>query len=306
MIYTVTMNPALDYRIYTEQINHGKINWSEREELHAGGKGINVSAVLHSFGVETTALGFVGGQTGEMLCRFLDQDKIANDFLRVRGLTRINVKVREKKSETDINGAGPEVTQKDLDRLVEKLVQVPENSVVVLAGSVPSSLSQESYSYILESLQGKDLRIVADTAGRLLKGILKYRPWLVKPNREELSELFGVMVENCSQAYELAQELIRMGARNVIVSLGEDGAIFMSDQGKKERAASYFGCVKDTVGSGDALLAAFLAAKESGANDRQALSLGVAAGCATAFRSGLASAAETRLLMENGILKKIE
>lgn len=305
MIYTVTMNPALDYRVYTDQINHGAINWSEREELHAGGKGINVSTVLHSFGVDTMALGFVGGQTGETLCRLLEQDKIANDFLRVRGLTRINVKVREKKVETDINGAGPEVTQKDLDRLAEKLMQVPEKSVVVLAGSIPASLSQDSYSYILELLKGKDLRIVADTAGRLLKEILKYRPWLVKPNREELSELFGVTIENCSQAYKFAEELLRMGARNVIVSLGEDGAIFMSEQGGKERVASYFGCVKDTVGSGDALLAAYLAAKENGANDRQALSLGVAAGCATAFRSGLASAAETRLLMENGILKKL-
>lgn len=305
MIYTVTMNPALDYRIYTEQINHGEINWSEREELHAGGKGINVSTVLHSFGVDTMALGFVGGQTGEMLCRFLDQDKIANDFLRVRGMTRINVKVREKSAETDINGAGPEVSQKDLDRLVEKLMQVPEKSAVVLAGSIPSSLSQDSYSYILESLRGKDLRIVADTAGRLLKDILKYRPWLVKPNREELSELFGVAIEDGSRAYELAEELLRMGARNVIVSLGADGAIFMSENGIKERAASYYGRVKDTVGSGDALLAAFLAAKESGASDRQALALGVAAGCATAFRSGLASAAETRLLMDNGILKKI-
>lgn len=305
MIYTVTINPALDYRIYTEQIRHGEINRSEREELHAGGKGINVSSVLHSFGVETTALGFVGGHTGEMLCMLLDQNKISNDFLRVRGMTRINVKVREKQAETDINGAGPEVLQKDLDRLVEKLEQVPEKSVVVLAGSIPSSLPQDSYSYILKSLQGKDLHIVADTAGRLLKDILKYRPWLVKPNREELGELFGVTIENCSQAYELAEELLRMGARNVIVSLGEDGAVFMSEHGIKERVASYYGRVKDTVGAGDALLAAFLAAKENGASDRQALELGVAAGCATAFRSGLASAAETRLLMDNGILKKI-
>ncbi len=305
MIYTVTINPALDYRIYTEQIRHGEINWAEREELHAGGKGINVSTVLHSFGVATTALGFVGGQTGEMLCRFLDQEKIVNDFLRVRGMTRINVKVREKNAETDINGAGPEVSQKDLDRLIEKLEQIPETSVVVLAGSVPLSLPQDSYSYILKSLQKKNLRIVADTAGRLLKDILMYRPWLVKPNREELGELFGTKIEDCSQVYEWAEELLRLGARNVIVSLGEDGAVFMSENGTKERAASYYGRVKDTVGSGDALLAAFLAAKENGGSDRQALEVGVAAGCATAFRSGLATAAETRLLMDNGILKKI-
>ncbi len=301
MIYTVTMNPALDYRVYTECLYHGLINRSEREEIHVGGKGINVAVVLKSFGVPATAMGFIGGLTGEMLRRALEQEKIEGDFLRVRGLTRINVKIREKEAETDINGAGPDVSLKDLKRLAEKLMQIPDGSVVVLSGSIPATLPKDSYECLFDALCGRDVRIVADMAGAQLNQIIKYRPWLMKPNREELGEIFGEEVKDPLQALTLAEKLLTKGAANVIVSLGEDGAIFVSESGERVATPSYFGNVKDTVGSGDALLAAFLAGKESGANNSQALALGVAAGCATAFRSGLATAAETRLLMENGI-----
>ena len=286
MIYTVTLNPAIDYVMRADSINFGATNRSGSEELHLGGKGINVSAVLVELDEESTALGFVGGFTGEYLENGLKSLGIKTDFVHISGgNTRINVKIKSEK-ETEINAKGPSVTESELSSLMDKLGGVKSGDTVILAGSVPSSLPSDIYEKILERLDGCGVRFVVDAEGALLLKSLKYRPFLIKPNLFELSQIAGRELKSDTDVENAARELQKMGAVNVLVSLGEGGAILIDENGKTHRASAPKIVPVDTVGSGDSMVAGFLSGVKNGYE--YALKLGVAAGTATAASAGLA------------------
>lgn len=295
MICTVTLNPALDLRLQLPALEQGKINRALSENLVPGGKGINVSLVLRSFGVKSFVTGFAAGGSGEILRDLLHKKLIPCDFLMVKGMTRINVKIRAQE-ETDINGAGPEVSLAAVRALAESLSGEGDISTLVLAGSLPRSLPKDAYAVFLQSFRREGIRIVADVSGKALEGILPYSPWLVKPNLDELGEVFGVRIEGREQAFSFARKLRGLGARNVIVSLGGEGALMVDEAGKEYYVPAFEGVCVDTVGAGDALLGAFLAGCEQGMSLRESLELGVAAGSATSFRDGLATAEEALTL----------
>lgn len=284
-VYTLTLNPALDYVVRAERFEPGKINRTTGESISPGGKGINVSLVLREFGVESCALGFAAGFTGEEILREVASRGVACDFVRVAGTSRINVKVRAGE-ETDINAGGPSVSEEDVAALEAKVRALPAGSLLVLAGSVPASLSKEVYGRLTEAA-GEGVRVVVDAQGDALRSAVARGVWLVKPNIEELGELFGVRVEERAQVDACAAELRRMGAQNVLVSMGVRGALLYAEDGQVHFVAAPAGAGIDSVGAGDSLLAGFLAAKLSGESDREALRRGVAAGTATAFRLGL-------------------
>lgn len=286
MIYTVTLNPAIDYVMRANSINLGETNRSSGEELHLGGKGINVSLVLRELDEESTALGFVGGFTGEYLENGLKSLGIKTDFVHISGgITRINVKLKSTR-ETEINAKGPSVTEDELSSLMEKLDGARSGDTVVLAGSVPSSLPSDIYENILESLDGRGVRFVVDAEGELLLRSLKYRPFLIKPNLFELSQISARELKDDADIEKAARELQKMGAVNVLVSLGEGGAILIDENGKMHRASAPKIPPVDTVGSGDSMVAGFLSGVKNGYE--YALKLGVAAGTATAASAELA------------------
>ena len=286
MIYTVTLNPAIDYVMRANSINLGETNRASGEELHLGGKGINVSAVLRELDEESTALGFVGGFTGEYLENGLKSLGIKTDFVHISsGITRINVKLKST-LETEINAKGPSVTEDELSSLMEKLDGARSGDTVILAGSVPSSLPSDIYENILKSLDGKGVRFVVDAEGELLLRSLKYRPFLIKPNLFELSQISARELKDDADIEKAARELQKMGAVNVLVSLGEGGAILIDENGKTHRAPAPKITPVDTVGSGDSMVAGFLSGVKNGYE--YALKLGVAAGTATAASTGLA------------------
>ena len=298
MIYTVTFNPALDYILRVGQLCPGKLHRAESDVFAVGGKGINVSRVLKNLGVHSVATGFIAGEVGDVICRMLDGQGVAHDFIRVGGQSRVNVKIKGRE-ETEINGRGPDIPPAALAALAQKLAAAPAGSILVLAGSVPASLPQTAYEQLLTAIGRKDLRIVADASGALLLGALPFRPWLIKPNRDELDETFGLHMRSVDEALAYAQKLRAMGARNVIVSMGGGGALMAAESGTYYQSV-FQGEVVDTVGAGDSLVAGFIAAKEAGEGDREALRYAVAAGCASSFREGLAEQADIRALLSRG------
>ena len=297
MIYTVTLNPSLDYIMQAEAFAAGKVNRSQAERILPGGKGINVSRVLAELGVPSVALGFAAGFTGAEFLRFVGEFGVGADFLPVSGMTRINVKIRAGE-ETDINASGPAVTEENLRSLGQKLAAAPKNSVLILAGSAPASLASDCYARLLAFGKRSDLRIALDASGKLFADSLALSPWLVKPNLEELEELVGETLASRAEIVRAARRLHARRVRNVIVSLGGEGALLVAEGGAEIFVAAPQGNVVDTVGAGDSLLAGFLAAKEQGGSDREALEQGVAAGSATAFRVGLATGEEIRSLLK--------
>lgn len=289
MIYTVTCNPSLDYVLYLQQLQPTGIHRSEREELTYGGKGINVSAVLTRLGEATTALGFVAGAMGEQLCRLLTADGIASDFTRLpTGDTRINVKLRHG-DECDINAGGPSVTAADLQRLLTRLQTLMAGDALVLAGSLPSGMSDDAYAQLLASVVGRDVLTVVDTVGDALRKTLPFHPFLIKPNTEELGALFGKTLQTDEDVLTHARLLQAEGARNVLVSRGGDGAMLLDENGVCHTMRAPHGVVRNTVGSGDSMVAGFLAAWLRSGDYDQALRMGIACGSATAFSETLAT-----------------
>lgn len=288
MIYTVTLNPAVDYTVYMDELKRGEINRSRSESVFFGGKGINVSNVLKSLGVNSTALGFSAGFTGLAIEDDLSKKGIAADFVHLKsGFTRINVKLREG-VETDINTAGPQIDDRETTELFEKLDRLKNGDVLVLSGSVPKCMPSDTYEQILERLSPKGVRAVVDAEGKLLENALKYRPFLIKPNAEELGMLFGVTVENAQMAADYAKKLINAGAGNVLVSMGKEGAVLVDQNGTEHFCAAFSGKTVNTVGAGDSMVAGFIAGYEKTGDFDYALRLGTAAGSATAFSEGLA------------------
>lgn len=287
MIYTVTFNPAVDYVVYTDEITLGEINRSSDEKIFFGGKGINVSLVLNELGVKSKALGFVAGFTGLAIENGLRENGVETDFVHLKkGFSRINVKIKAD-CETELNGKGPEIDEKDLNELYKRLDALSDGDMLVLAGSVPNSLPTDVYRRILERLKGKNIRTVVDAQKELLMSALKHKPFLVKPNLSELGELFGVTVKTVDEVVIYAKKLKDMGAENVLVSMAKDGALLLDESGKAHFCKACKGEVKNSVGAGDSMVAGFIAGLEN--NDREyALKLGTAAGGATAFSYGLA------------------
>lgn len=290
MVYTVTFNPAVDYVIHTTEVEAGGVNRAESEEIYFGGKGINVSLVLSELGVKSKALGFIAGFTGDAIEKGVSEKGVETDFVRLEnGFSRINVKIKSG-SETDINGQGPRIDGAALDKLFRKLGKIENGDTIVLAGSVPNSLPEDIYEKILERLQNKDVKAVADASKNLLLNVLKYKPFLVKPNNYELGEMFGVSLKTTDEIEEYARKLQDMGAKNVLVSMAGDGALLLDENGKTHVCGVCKGTVKNSVGAGDSMVAGFIAGLERGDHE-YALKLGTAAGGATAFSDGLAEKA---------------
>lgn len=297
MVYTVTFNPAVDYVVHTDEMTVGSVNRAKSEKIYFGGKGINVSIVLSELGIPSKALGFVAGFTGAAIEQGIAQKGIETDFVHLdSGFSRINVKIKSG-SETELNGQGPAISDRALDALFKKLDSLSDGDTIVLAGSIPDSMPSDSYEKILEHLSGKNIRTVVDATKDLLMNVLKYRPFLIKPNNHELGEMFGVTLKTNEEIAKYAGKLKSMGARNVLVSMAGDGALLLDENGKTHICGVCKGTVKNSVGAGDSMVAGFIAGSEKG-DYEYALKLGTAAGGATAFSDGLAKKEEIFRLME--------
>lgn len=300
MVYTVTFNPAIDYVVHTGEMKLGMTNRSEREEMYFGGKGINVSIVLRELGVDSKALGFTAGFTGEAIEKGLADMGIDTDFVRLEnGNSRINVKIKSEE-ETELNGQGPDIDDDAVAALFEKLEALRDGDTLVLAGSIPSSLPSDIYERILAKLAGRDIRTVVDATKDLLLNVLKYKPFLIKPNNHELGEMFGVALSTDADIEKYARKLQEMGARNVLISMAGDGAMLIDENGEKHRCGVCKGTVKNSIGAGDSMVAGFTAGIQQGdqLDYEYALKLGTAAGGATAFSDGLAQKEKIAELLE--------
>ena len=288
MIYTVTFNPAIDYVVHPAVgLTLGEVNRNEAEAFQYGGKGINVSSVLQTLGVESIALGFVAGYTGTWLENGLDDNGVRTDFIRLdEGMTRINVKIKAEE-ETEINGIGPDITPAAMSALNKKLDVLGEGDMLVLAGSIPQSLSLDTYEKIMIRLKGRGVRIVVDATRELLVNVLKYHPFLIKPNNHELGEIFGRALKTDGEIAECARDLQKRGAKNVLVSMAGEGALLIDETGAQHRIGAAKGKVVNSVGAGDSMVAGFVAGYLQTGDYAYALKLGTAAGAATAFALGL-------------------
>lgn len=291
MVYTVTFNPAIDYVVHADEMTVGSVNRAKSEKIYFGGKGINVSIVLKELGIPSKALGFVAGFTGAAIEQGIAEKGIETDFVHLdNGFSRINVKIKSG-SETELNGQGPAIDNRALDELFQKLDNLSDGDTIVLAGSIPDSMPSDSYEKILEHLSGKKIRTVVDATKNLLMNVLKYKPFLIKPNNHELGEMFGVELKTNEEIEEYARRLKDMGARNVLVSMAGDGALLLDENGATHTCGVCKGTVKNSVGAGDSMVAGFIVGSEKG-DYEYALKLGTAAGGATAFSDGLAQREE--------------
>lgn len=297
MIYTVTFNPAIDYIVHTGTMQVGQVNRSQGEELYFGGKGINVSFVLHELGLPSKALGFVAGFTGAAIEAGIQEQGIATDFVHLdSGFSRINVKIKSGE-ETELNGQGPNISEAAVAELFEKLNQLQDDDVLILAGSIPNTMPADSYEKILAHLSDKNIKVVVDATKDLLLKVLPYHPFLIKPNNHELGELFGVTLHSIEEIATYAKKLQEMGAQNVLISMAGDGALLIDETGKQHVCGVCKGTVKNSVGAGDSMVAGFVAGSMHG-DYEAALKLGTAAGGATAFSEGLAQRAEIERLLQ--------
>lgn len=289
MIYTVTFNPALDYVIRMESLNLGTVNRSSAEAVYYGGKGINVSTVLKNIGVDSVALGFVAGFTGKEIEEGVKNMGVATDFIKLpEGMSRINVKIKAEQ-ETEINGQGPAISMEKVEKLFEKLDRLEIGDCLVLAGTIPASLPSDIYEQIMDRLKDKEIRIVVDATKDLLLNVLKYHPFLIKPNNHELGEMFGVVLRTDEEIVEYAKKLQERGARNVLISMAGDGAILLTETKEVYKMGVPKGTVVNSVGAGDSMVAGFVASYFKEHDYLKALKFGTATGSATAFSEGLAT-----------------
>ncbi len=297
MIYTVTFNPAIDYVVHTDDMKTGSVNRSSKEEIYFGGKGINVSWVLSELGIKSKALGFVAGFTGKAIEDGIKAKGIETDFVHLeKGFSRINVKIKSSE-ETELNGQGPVITDEAIKELYSKLNKLEDGDTLILAGSIPNTLPSDIYEKILEYISSKDIKIVVDATKDLLLKVLKFRPFLIKPNNHELGEMFGIELKTNEEIIKYARRLKDMGAVNVLISMAGDGAILIDKDDNVHTCGVCKGKVKNSVGAGDSMVAGFVAGSVDG-DYEYALKLGTASGGATAFSDGLAKKDEIFRLLE--------
>lgn len=301
MIYTVTFNPSLDYVVKITNLKLGQINRTQAEAIFAGGKGINVSIVLARLGIKSVCLGFIAGFTGDEIERKLNSTVgCETDFISLpTGLSRINIKIRSGE-ESEINGQGPVISRNDLDKLFKKLDKLQDGDILVLAGSIPISLPTNIYKNILKRLQKKDVKVVVDAEKDLILKLLPHNPFLIKPNHRELEEIFDSVIDTEEGIVKHAKLLQKEGAQNVLVSLGNKGAILLTQEGGVFKADAPSGMVVNSVGSGDSMVAGFLAGYLNYGEYKEAFKMGLASGSASAFSEDLATGEEIL-----GLLSKI-
>lgn len=288
MVYTVTFNPAIDYVVHTDDLAVGMTNRSTSEQMYVGGKGINVSMVLAELGIRSKALGFVAGFTGRAIEDGAKEKGVDTDFVHLEsGCSRINVKIKSGE-ETELNGQGPKIPDKAIEELFGKLDKLEDGDVLVLAGSIPSTLPSDIYEKILARLSDRKIKTVVDATKDLLLNVLKYKPFLIKPNNHELGEMFGVELKTEDEIVSYAKKLREMGAVNVLISMAGDGAILVDKNDKVHKCGVCRGTVKNSVGAGDSMVAGFIAGTVEKNDYEYALKLGTATGGATAFSDELA------------------
>lgn len=289
MINTITLNPSLDYIVKVDDFKVGHVNRTSKEDIYPGGKGINVSIVLKNLGVKNRALGFTAGFTGEEIEKLVANHGVDNEFIRLeKGMSRINVKLKSKE-ESEINGMGPDISKNDIEKLYEKLEALKAGDFVVLAGSIPNTLPDDIYETIMKDFKDKEINFVVDATKDLLLNVLKYKPFLIKPNHHELGEMFNVKLNSKDEIITYAKKLQEIGARNVIISMAGDGAVLIEENGEITISDTPKGTLVNSVGAGDSMVGGFLAGIAENKNIKEAFKIGVATGSASAFSEGLAT-----------------
>jgi len=298
MIYTVTFNPSLDYIVRVDDLKLGEVNRVSYENILPGGKGINVSIVLKNLGFDNVALGFIAGFTGDEIERRLVEAGVTCDFIKVKnGMSRINVKVRSHE-ESEINGLGPDITQEDIEALFAKLDELQEGDYLVIAGSVPSTLPADMYERIMGRLEGRGVNIAVDAERDLLTRVLKYHPFVIKPNNHELGAIFDVKLATKDEVVPYAKKLQEQGARNVLISMAGEGAVFISEDGEVVMSEAPKGTLVNSVGAGDSMVAGFVAGTIESGEYAYAFRMGLCTGSASAFSPDLATRPEVEALLE--------
>ena len=297
MINTITLNPSLDYIVKVNNFKVDELNRSVGEQIYAGGKGINVSIVLKNLGVENTALGYVAGFTGDEILRQIKEHDVDCDFVKLEnGLSRINVKLKSD-GETEINGSGPDITEEDLKSLYGKISNLGKGDFLILSGSIPKSIPDDIYENIMKTLLDSGVEFIVDATKDLLLNVLKYRPFLIKPNHHELAEMFNVEIKGDEDIIKYAKKLQEMGAKNVLISMAGDGAILITENGEALKRDVPKGTLKNSVGAGDSMVAGFLAGYLKNHDIKEAFKMGVATGSASAFSEELATEKEVNELL---------
>lgn len=298
MIYTVTFNPSLDYIVSVNDFQLGLTNRTDSELILPGGKGINVSTILVNLGIDSTAFGFAAGFTGEEIIREVEAMGIRSDFIKIdSGISRINLKLKNIDG-TEINGSGPEISEEKIEELLRKLDILGEGDILVLAGSIPASMPADMYSTIMERLQHKNVTFIVDATKDLLINVLKYKPFLIKPNNHELGELFDVKLTTREEVIPYGKKLQKQGARNVLISMAGEGAVLVAEDGSVYEAPAPKGTLVNAVGAGDSMVAGFTAGWIEKKDYRHAFYMGVSAGSASAFSEYLATKEEIMDLYE--------
>lgn len=297
MIYTVTLNPSLDYFLTVDRFELGKTNRAQSELILPGGKGLNVSIVLKNLGVHNTALGFVAGFAGKEIVRRIEEMGICADLISLEeGNSRINVKIKNIEG-TEINGLGPVIPRQKLECLMTMIKELEAGDYLVLAGSIPNSVPDSIYKEMIELVTGKGVEVIVDATGALLRQVLPYKPFLIKPNNHELGELFGVALEQRADVIPYARKLQEAGARNVLVSMAGKGAVLLAEDGQVLEMEAPKGRFVNGVGAGDSMVAGFLTGWLDKKEYRHAFEMGVCAGSASAFSENLATRKEVEALM---------
>lgn len=306
MIYTVTLNPSIDYVIKVDKLTTGNINRVNEEHVYPGGKGINVTRILKSLDNDNIALGFVSGFTGDYIINSLQELNLKSDFIKVKeGFTRINVKVKSEE-ETEINGQGPKISEEELNQFYKVIDKLVDGDILILSGSIPSCLDERLYESIMKKVEDRDIKVIVDATKNLLLNVLKYKPFLIKPNNHELAEMFNVELNSTEDVVFYARKLKEMGAQNVLISMGKDGALLVTEKDEVFASSVAKGEVVNSVGAGDSMVAGFIAGYLKSNSYEEALRLGAASGGATAFSSDLATREFIDKLVDEIKIEKIK
>ena len=306
MIYTVTLNPSIDYVIKVDKLTTGNINRVNEEHVYPGGKGINVTRILKSLDNDNIALGFVSGFTGDYIINSLQELNLKSDFIKVKeGFTRINVKVKSEE-ETEINGQGPKISEEELNQFYKVIEKLVDGDILILSGSIPSCLDERLYESIMKKVEDRDIKVIVDATKNLLLNVLKYKPFLIKPNNHELAEMFNVELNSTEDVVFYARKLKEMGAQNVLISMGKEGALLVTENDEVFASSVAKGEVVNSVGAGDSMVAGFIAGYLKSNSYEEALRLGAASGGATAFSSDLATREFIDKLVDEIKIEKIK